>query len=120
MRRPWLHALVLAAFVARVALPAFHFHDHEEGERGGECPHHGHASEPETNGPVAAEHEDACEICELLATQAPGLAPEPAPDIASAPPSTAARAHDVHAAPRAATFSLVGAPRGPPPSPSPA
>lgn len=111
----WLQALVLCAFLARVALPAFHFHD-EEGGRGGECHHH-HATEREATGPAAAEAKPACSVCEVLATKVPGLAPEPPPEVASSPLGAPAPGRLVPAAPRSAEFRLVGSPRGPPPSP---
>jgi hypothetical protein len=117
MRRPWLLALVLGAFLARVVLPAFHFHD--EGGRGGECHHH-HDAEPDSTGPAAAAAEPLCAVCEILATKVPGLAPGPPLDVAPARPVSVARVHAVFEAPRAAVFSLVGAPRGPPASSSPA
>jgi hypothetical protein len=116
MRRPWLLALVLLAFLARVVLPAFHFHD--EGGRGGEC--HCHEAEPRDAGPAVAAAEPACAICEILAIKVPGLAPEPPPHVAPTRPVAVAREHAGFAAPRAADFSLVGAPRGPPASSSPA
>lgn len=117
MRRPWLEALVLCAFLARVALPALHFHG-EEGGRGGECHgHHHHGTGHEApDGPAAAAAEPACAICEVLATKVHVVAPEiprPAPVsrlVAVAP----ARIHVP--APRSAEFSFVGSPRGPPPS----
>jgi hypothetical protein len=64
--------------------------------------------------------ESPCAICEILATKAPEIAPEPPPDAAAQPRGAVAPAEIAHAAPRGFDFSLVGAPRGPPPSPSPA
>lgn len=119
MRRLWIRSLVLVAFLGRVALPAFHFHEHEEGGRGGECPHHHrHAPDREAAGPSVAHAEHACAICELLATQAPGLVPEPPPEATPERPAFFAPAWEALAAPHAASFFVVGAPRGPPPSSS--
>lgn len=109
MRRRGLHALVLGAFLARVVLPAFHFH--EEGGHGGEC-----RQQAEHRGPaVDAAHED-CAVCELLAVKVPAVAPEVPPTVEESRPSAGARTHIPLPAPRSAVFSLVGAPRGPPAS----
>ncbi|MCK6458808.1 MAG: hypothetical protein L6Q95_02810 [Planctomycetes bacterium] len=116
MRRMWLQALVLCAFLARVALPALHFHG-EEGGRGGEC--HGHRHDAEhvpAEGPAAAADEPACPICEILATKVQGVAPEPPPAEAATRPVAIASARIGASAPRSAEFSFVGSPRGPPPS----
>jgi hypothetical protein len=109
MRRRGLHALVLGAFLARVVLPAFHFH--EEGGRGGECRH-----EAEHRGAAVEAAYEGCAVCELLAVKVPGLAPEAPPTVAASRPSAGERAHIFLTAPRSAVFSLVGAPRGPPAS----
>jgi len=109
MRRRGFHALILAAFLARVILPAFHFH--EEGGHGGECHH-----EAEHGGPaVDAAHED-CVVCELLAVKAPALAPAEPPAVEPSRPSCGQLAHISLPAPRGAVFALTGAPRGPPAS----
>jgi hypothetical protein len=111
MPRRGLLALVLAAFLARVVLPAFHFH--EEGGHGGECGHeHRHP------GPaVAAAHED-CAVCELLALKVPGVEPEPPQHVGQARPSAVGRAHTHLPALRPAFFWVVCGPRGPPASSS--
>lgn len=107
MRRRGLHALVLAAFLARVVLPAFHFH--EEGGHGGECGH-----EHRLPGPAAeAAHED-CAVCELLAVKVPGLEPEQEPHVEPSRPSARERAHVHLPAPRPTDFWVVCGPRGPP------
>ncbi len=109
MRRRGLHALVLAAFLGRVVLPAFHFH--EEGGRGGECHHRA-----EHGGPAVEAAHEHCVVCELLAVTAPALAPEEPPAVEPSPPSQGERAHISLPSPRGAIFALTGAPRGPPAS----
>jgi hypothetical protein len=119
MRRVWLQALVLCAFLARVALPALHLHEEAEAH-GEECHgHHHEARHGSPGGPAVATEKPACPICEILAAKVPGLAPEPPPDVSSAGPAVA-RAHAARTAQRSAEFSLVGAPRGPPLPSSPA
>jgi hypothetical protein len=109
MHRRGLYALVLGAFLAKVVLPAFHFH--EEGGRRGECHHEAghHAAGPAADVP----HED-CAVCELLAVKVPGLAPEPPLSIGRSLPASDESAHVSLPTPRAPLFSLAGAPRGPP------
>ena len=109
MRRRGLHALVLAAFLARVVLPAFHFH--EEGGHGGECHH-----EAEHSGPAVDAAHEHCVVCELLAVKAPALAPEEAPAVEPSRLSSGGRTHIPLPSPRSAVFALTGAPRGPPAS----
>ncbi|MGQ0614585.1 MAG: DUF2946 family protein [Planctomycetaceae bacterium] len=117
MRRRYLHALVLATFLARLVLPAFHFHD-EEGH-GGTCHHHEHAAEGSVAeagqaGPAAqAAHED-CAICKLLALHVPGVEPGHPQRVEPLQAAEGERAHLRLATPQPALLWFGLLPRGPP------
>jgi hypothetical protein len=103
-------ALVLGAFLARLALPVLHVHEGAHPETAHECRHDAAPAERVAD----ASDAEPCVVCELLAVQTPALEPPPALEVHRAAPARGPRTPSPSDAPRTALLSLAGAPRGPP------